>query len=64
MATLNEVLDRLSTISTSLTNIREDIQVLKDQVAAGAPVTQAQLDDLFARVNTLAGDAETLASEQ
>lgn len=54
MATLQEVLDVVTDISTkasalnsSIANLRTDIQMLKDQIAAGTPVTQQQLDDLF-----------------
>jgi hypothetical protein len=63
MATLQEVLDTVSAIANSVTAVRGDIQMLKDQLAAGSPVTQQQLDDLLVSLQSVASDVTELDSE-
>lgn len=63
MATFTEVMDKVSAINVSLTNIRADVQSLKAQVAAGGPVTQAQLDSLDTALTNMATDAASIDTE-
>lgn len=53
-AQMAETIDSLNAkvdgIVTHLTQIAADIQVLKDQIGAGSPVTQEQLDALGAKL--------------
>ena len=57
MATLQEVKDAIAEEKTQvlnkLTELNTEIQALKDQIAAGSPVTVADLDDLKAAVNDI-----------
>ena len=57
MATLAEVkqavADEKAEVLAKLTALGEEIQALKDQIAAGSPVTAADLDELVASVHDI-----------
>ena len=59
-ATLQQVVDAVTAIGTSLVGITGDIQALKDQIAAGSPVSQADLDNLLTQVQNVATQAQDL----
>lgn len=57
---INAAVDQLTTdLSTKFAALTTEIQGLKAQVAAGNPITQAQLDSLLAKVQ--AADASVNA---
>lgn len=62
MASFQEVSDSLGEVKAGLDSIALLVTSLKEQVAAGAPVTQAQLDELGLKVVAIkAQEVEILA---
>ena len=57
MATKQEVLDAIAAekaqVASALEELGIQIQALKDQIAAGDPVTAADLDDIVSAVNDI-----------
>ena len=60
MASFQEVSDELDAIKTAVDAVKElgkqqiaEIQALKDQLAAGSPVTQEQLDSLDTKADSI-----------
>jgi len=60
MATVNELSSELTAIKTAVDEVKRidleqiaEIQALKDQIAAGTPVTQEQLDSLDAQADSI-----------
>lgn len=64
MATLDEKLDNLETVTTTIGEaIQTEIQQLKDAVAAGAPVSDAQFARLDALAEKLTGNVADLTAD-
>jgi hypothetical protein len=53
MSTLEELQTELAAISADYDAMLTAIQALKDQLAAGSPVTQEQLDALVAQAQSI-----------
>lgn len=57
MASKQEVLDAIAAekaeVAQKLTDLETQIQALKDQIAAGSPVTAEDLDEIVAAVNDI-----------
>ena len=57
MATLLEVKDAIAAekaeVLAAVTGLNDQVQALKDQIAAGSPVTAADLDDLVSQVHDI-----------
>jgi hypothetical protein len=71
MAATKDSIDGLITAFDQATNrvagkleeMKAEIQALKDQVAAGSPITQEQLDALEARLTQEVGDLQALGAD-
>ena len=62
-ANVQQILDTITTIGTSVTGIAGDIQSLKDQLASGAQVTQADLDNIRTKLQNLATQAADIDAQ-
>lgn len=62
-ATVQQILDKVSELAVSVSNVRSDVQSLKDQLLAGGMVTQADLDNILAQLTTVSDQAAQLDSE-
>jgi septal ring factor EnvC (AmiA/AmiB activator) len=71
MATLQEVIDAVdqdkaaveaaaARVTADLAGLKQQIQDLQDQIAAGGGVTSEQLDALKATVDAVTGEAEAI----
>lgn len=64
MAKVEELFAMLDTIADGVNALEADIKELKAQVAAGQPVSQEQLDALFAKAQSIGSDiADTSDTE-
>jgi hypothetical protein len=59
-ATLQQVLDELSSISTSLMSLTSDVADLKAKVGGGGVITQADLDNILTNAQSAADQASAL----
>ena len=62
MATKQEVLDAIAAehdqVLNAVSTLNQQIQDLKDQIAAGTPVSEADLDEIVTAVNNIFVPAE------
>lgn len=56
MATVQELKDAMEAIKTGVDTLEADIKALNDKVAAGSPVTQADLDALAESAKAIVAD--------
>lgn len=56
MASLQEVKDQLAVVAAGVDGLEQKVKELKEQLAAGSPVTQADLDALFDQVAAIGAD--------
>lgn len=56
MATLKELKDAIAAVQTGVDGLETAISGLKDQLTAGSPVTQADLDELLISVQAISAD--------
>lgn len=59
-ATVQQILDVISAVRDSVANVALDVMALKDQIAAGGVVTQADLDNILAQIQDVASRASDL----
>lgn len=71
MSTFAEVRDHMAALSASVHNInlglddvRQIVQALRDQIAAGSPVSQADLDALDASVSAAQSEAGEILTKE
>ena len=71
MATLSEIQGHLAdlggtvhNINLGLETVRVEIQALKDQIAAGGVITQAELDSLDASVQATQAEAQDIMTTE
>lgn len=71
MATLSEIQGHLADLGGTVHNInlgleavRAEIQALKDQIAAGGVITQAELDSLDASVQATQAEAQDIMTKE
>lgn len=56
MATLQELNDKLDSVAAGVNGLEDAIKALKEQVANGGVVTQAELDGLMAKATAIGDD--------
>lgn len=63
MATAAELNAKVDRISSAITNIRADIQVIKDNLPSTGGMTQAEVDALDTRLGEVVSTIEALDAE-
>lgn len=66
MATLTDISDAVTEIESTMAELKvqaDQVQVKLDELVAGQPVTQEQLDALNERVNALKSSAQSILSQ-